>query len=330
MYHIYNRWFDICITPDHDCFVLQRKLKNGVRDFHSEFRKVDDLNSESYFLRKVENNNTSPTYINVNGLKFKTKDYIFFMAWYISEGNVLHNKDDAKKRRYPVYINQFNEENHRLLEKELKRICEYLGITIFCGKRAFELHSKALYDYLYPLGYSHEKYLPNELFKLSKEDLNYFLDNYLKGDGNEQKKSNSMVSNGVGRAVFTSSIKLVDGLSYLILLAGYYPSIALHSKKGKVVKHRNGEYAQNHDIYRISINNSKTAMFKKCNIEKLKYDGWVYCVELPKYHTLWIRRNGKTSWNGNCQCSVKARIPNNLHLISNPQIIDLTPKEEGK
>ena len=39
------------------------------------------------------------------------------------------------------------------------------------------------------------------------------------------------------------------------------------------------------------------------NIEVIDYDGSVYCVELPKYHTLWTMRNGKTCWNGNCRCS---------------------------
>lgn len=38
------------------------------------------------------------------------------------------------------------------------------------------------------------------------------------------------------------------------------------------------------------------------------YNDIVYCIELPKYHTLWIRRNGKTTWSGNCRCTVAPQI----------------------
>jgi hypothetical protein len=38
------------------------------------------------------------------------------------------------------------------------------------------------------------------------------------------------------------------------------------------------------------------------------YNDMVYCVELAKYHTLWVRRNGKTAWCGNCRCSIGAEV----------------------
>ncbi len=38
-------------------------------------------------------------------------------------------------------------------------------------------------------------------------------------------------------------------------------------------------------------------------IERAPYDGMVYCLDVPPYHTLWVRRNGKTAWGGNCRCT---------------------------
>lgn len=32
------------------------------------------------------------------------------------------------------------------------------------------------------------------------------------------------------------------------------------------------------------------------------YNDMAYCVQLPKYHTVWVRRNGKACWSGNCKC----------------------------
>lgn len=327
MYHIHNRWFDICVTPNHNCFVMQRVMKNGERINSPQFRLPANLNTESKFLRKIHNDKESPKYVEINGLQFLVEDYVFFMAWYLSEGSVLHNIDDVKKRKYPVYISQQKKDTHELLKNELKRICEYLGITIYCGKRTFEIHSKELYEYLAPLGYSNEKYIPKELFNLSRVDLRKFFEYYLLGDGHIQLKSNSLVQRSFSKHLFTTSTKLVDGLSYLSLLAGYYPSISVHTKKGNLVEHHNGRYVQNYDVYRISLNSSEYAHYNTCEVDKIDYDGLVYCVELPKYHTLWVRRNGKTSWNGNCVCSVKCRVPVNPSFQGDVGFVDLTPKK---
>ena len=36
-------------------------------------------------------------------------------------------------------------------------------------------------------------------------------------------------------------------------------------------------------------------------IKDVEYNDYVYCVEVPKYHTLLVRRNGKICWSGNCR-----------------------------
>lgn len=309
MYHVHNKWADTCVTPDHDCFVLQRKSKNGVRDYYPEFRKPHELNSESYFLRQVENNNISPDTINVNGLEFKTRDYVFFMAWYLGDGSVLHNEATAKSKNYPIKITQITSHTREIMEPEFRRIADYLGIKLYVGKEYFEFHSKELHDYLKPLGYAHEKYIPKELFDLSKEDLRFFLDTYVLGDGSTSKpqtKNKLGINSKSHKQLNTTSIKLVDGLNYIILLAGFYPSVSLESKAGTVVKHHNGEYASNYDCYTVRINTTKKICISACDVDKVDYTGMVYCLELPKYHTLWTRRNGKTCWNGNCRCSYSA------------------------
>ena len=299
--HMHNKWFDVCVTPDHDCFVHKRRDggKKG-RYFEPQFRKPSDLNSECYFVRCIDTDRESPESININGLEFEPSDFAFFMAWYISEGSVLHDVEKAQKRKYPVFIAQQISENREIIQPVLEKMCDYLGLKMNITKNSFVIYSKELYDYLLPLGYSNEKYIPSEVFTLSKECLNVFLDNYVRGDGHERTHGRY---NSVERSVFTSSVRLRDDLSYLILLCGYCPSISLHSHKGTVVEHRNGTYTQNYDIYGIRINSSKYASYSGLTVDRVDYDDYTYCVELPKYHTLWVMRNGKTSWNGNCRCT---------------------------
>lgn len=302
LYHIHNKWFDVCVTPDHDCFIHQRRDGgNRGRYFEPQFRKPSELSSESRFVRCIDTDRENPEHVNVNGLEFAPEDYAFFMAWYISEGSVLHNPETAKSKNYPIKITQEIDANREIIEPVFRNIAEYLGIKLYIGKQYFEFHSKALHDYLVQLGKSHEKYIPKEVFILNKECLNIFLDVYVLGDGHER---NHGKYGSIERAVFTSSKRLRDDLSYLILLCGYYPSIALHTKAGTVTTHKNGAYTQKNDVYSIRINNSQYTTFSSCTVDEIDYSDLVYCVELPKYHTLWVMRNGKTSWNGNCRCVV--------------------------
>lgn len=302
LYHIHNKWFDICVTPDHDCFIHQRRDggKNG-RYMEPQFRKPSELTSESKFVRCIHTDRENPLTVNVNGLEFKPMDYAFFMAWYLSEGSVLHNPETAKAHGYPVKISQEISENRNIIQPVLESICDYLGLRLSINKNGFELYSKQLYDYLVQLGKSHEKYIPKELFLLDKDCLNIFLDNYILGDGHERRHGRY---GSVERTVFTSSQRLCDDLSYLILLCGYCPSIYVHSQAGTVTEHKNGTYTQNRDVYGIRINRSEYTNFKGCTVDVIDYSDTVYCVELPYWHTLWVKRNGKTSWNGNCMCGV--------------------------
>lgn len=301
MYHIYNKWFDICVTPDHDCFVHQ--LRDGGKRgkyIEPQFRKPSELTQASKFLRCINYDKEGIDTVNINGLEFESSDFAFFMAWYISEGSVLHKPETARCKGYPIKITQEIPENREIIEPVLERICDYLGIKFYVGKSYFEIHSKPLHDYLVKLGYSHEKYIPSEVFELSKRDLNIFLENYVLGDGH-QRKPNKF--NSVERQLFTSSRRLCDDLSFVVLLCGFYPSIYIHNEPNNTVNHHNGSYTSKNPVYGIRVNSSLYTVFNSCTVEEIFYDGLVYCVELPEYHTLWVMRNGKTSWNGNCRCT---------------------------
>lgn len=329
MVHIYNKWFDCCVTQDHDCFVLKRKSIDNVRQYVPEFRKPHELNSECNFLRTVNYTGGAKKDIDVNGLTFKSSDFAFLMAWYLSEGNVLHNQNTAKSKDYPIKITQVKENNRKILEKELVRICDYLNIKLYIGKDYFELHSKELYDYFLPLGYSHEKYIPKEVYGLCKEDLIIFIDNYVLGDGSCRTVETKYGFVAKERSIASSSKRLIDGLSYICLLIGYNPSMSISRHKGSLINdNKKGKtYTINHDVYSIRLNKSKKNGYETMTTELMPYDDMVYCVELPKYHTLWVQRNGQAHWNGNCRCIYKPHYDENYvvsQFLPQDYVVDLT------
>ena len=59
----------------------------------------------------------------------------------------------------------------------------------------------------------------------------------------------------------------------------------------------------NSNVLERTFQGSDKAEEAATEIKKVNYNKKVYCVELPKFHTLLIRRNGKVAWSGNCRCS---------------------------
>ena len=106
------------------------------------------------------------------------------------------------------------------------------------------------------------------------------------------------VKNSYEHVITTSNKNLIPNLTYIISLAGHYSSICLNSKKVTVVEHHTRLSNSNHESYCLRINHSKYTSLGKCDADIIPYLGDVYCIELPKHHTLWIKK-GKTFRNEN-------------------------------
>lgn len=304
--HIHNRWFDMCVTEDHDCFIHQRRMIKGKRVFVPEFRKPDELNSESWFVRCIKpSDRFCPEFININGVKIHKNDYAFLMGWYLSEGSC--NRDNY------LEISQLKESERDYLRVELKRIANSINCDFFEWESRFALNSKPLIEYVKRFGYSYEKYIPSEVFNLDNEALNIFLESYIRGDG-YVRVNNCYGTESVESMIYTSSKRMVSGLSYVIILLGYYPSISISSKKGTVNEFKNGIYESNHDVYKIAILKSHRTQFSACNVDKIEYNDFAYCVDVPPHHTILIKSDGKVSWAGNCRCTLAPHIesPNDV------------------
>jgi len=315
LYHIYNKWFDCKVTYDHDIFIHQRVERKGKKVKIPKFAKPHELNSESYILRTCDNHNISRANFNIHGFKIDVEDYVTLLAWYLSDGNCQRDEGIA------ISCHEKSTKKRKIMVPFLERFSEKYNITVWFGKEKLYINSKELNKYFKPLGKSNDKYIPSEIFDLSKEHLNLFLDNYVLCDGHYKECSNDLVQNSSYRNVCTTSKKLADGLSYVILLAGYCPSFYIQKTRGNEVTFKNGTYTINHDLILISINRSNYASIRNCTVEKMPYTDDVVCLEVPPYNTLLIKSNGKVSWNGNCRCETKLH-EDNPQLT--PDAFDLT------
>ena len=304
---------DLCITPNHNMFMKKYDIRT---ESDYELIPSEDIKVNRFYVTKeIRNNNETPkTFIipkysylkklNNGKTKIKTlpqleldsKEFIKFLAWYLSEGSTYYNE---RENSYSISISQSNHNDKNINNiEEIKGIISKLGFKPYYDGHNIKFKNSQLGLYLKSLGRSCEKYIPKEIFNsINKELAMLFIETYEKADGTVDKNNCSKL--------FTTSKELSDQLQIICFIAGYTGKIHIdnrvgeshYSKKsGNIIKH-------NHVCYVLNISKSKrnrTPIIKKDrHMQLINYDDEVYCVEVPN-HVIFVRRNGCCLWCGNC------------------------------
>ena len=227
-----------------------------------------------------------------NGIEYSERYGIIaeLLGWYVAEGTKHTNEDAA-------YIIQF--------KKAVARIRELLDAI----EISYSVHKQGIYiknefgKYLRESVPDHSPYrkVPEWIKSADKKTIQRFLDGYCSGDGS--KRSTRYGSTEI--VYHTSSPFLVSDITELIYKTGKYATFRLSSEKGSIQAHKNGMYSQNHDMIAVTECTSENSLFgksvgKRAKTEVVQYDDMVYCLTLEKNGVMLIRRNGKSSWTGNC------------------------------
>lgn len=313
MIHFKNRNFDLLVTPDHNmAYIPSHRFKKKKGGTIVRIRSADSMADSDVIPRTGKWKGISKKIISIGDKKYNMGLFMDFMGWYLSEGSISDRSWNKNESYWAIKIAQEKDAESieiifsiltKLFGKHFK-VDKWKGGVYVSGK------DHDLYKYLKRLGHSHEKYIPKGLKKLSPKYLRRLLRSYFYGDGTVRdnksinaKKGGSWVANfKPTRIASTSSKKLADDIGELIFKCGKLPSFRLGNKKGTISEHRNGIYASNYDIILVSELNSKNKIFKKRDLFTVEnYADKVYCVELPENHILYVRRNGKCTWSGNCR-----------------------------
>lgn len=228
-------------------------------------------------------------------LKLNRELFYKFLAWYISDGSTVYDKNENK---YVISICQTKCKIN--IEKESRErifdIIKKLGFNPHYEEKCIKFNSITLGKYLKDIGVSYDKAIPLDMFKdFNKEYAKVFLDEYVLGDG-------TVEANGHER-LYTTSKSLSDQLQLITFIAGYSSKIWIDDRIGLVRKIGSKIFTNKHVLYIISLSKGKrnnTPIIKKDQHFSTEfYNDMVYCVEVPN-HTLFIRRNGICLWCGNC------------------------------
>lgn len=296
MIGVKHKHCDFLVTPEHNMLFKKAASDNyekypafEIEGMHGKFKKTFNwtgARQNDFILESVEYN---------NGVKEEKKiipmdDFLPFLALFLSEGDV---QSRYGIRGNTIRITQSFEKNPNQCEY-IRKVMSRLPYDVKEYKNAenivFTIHSSALATYLQQFGHcAPEKFIPDFIFGLAKEQIDLFLNAYFVGDGSYTPTNE--------RSFGTSSSRMADGLHELCLKTG--KNASKREYQAHTTNPQGKEYFTT--VYRVNETKEK---FNESYVRPehwycQEYDDYVYCVEIPT-HKILIRRNGVQCWQYNC------------------------------
>lgn len=289
-----NRHFELQVDPNHRFFLYKPYFANGKEPINYKPKFVVGVNNiktkYAYLYASSEWVGNNMEYIQIGKNKLPTDVYLRFMGYYLSEGS-----RDRRKWNSRISIAQY-----KYVDKMLKDLEMLKPHKVAKG---IDIYNKDLWQYCSQFGLSYEKYVPQIIKELSPEKIRIFLDAFALGDGTLCHKCNANLFNGkIYNRYYTSSKRLADDLSELIIKCGMAVNTKKRTDSGKSIKFKNGVYTTKTNIYWVCEKKNTHILTKKLNISNKPYNDLVYDISVRDNHTLLIRFNGYVSWNSNCSC----------------------------
>lgn len=303
LYNWKSSTMDALSTPEHKWLVNQNWSNKKVFKTTEELLKSDSP-------KRLQVNYEIPSFVKYEGSKEKIiigdlvidqSDYAKLMGYYLSEGCT-----DASNNS--IRISQHKKDNIETIYEDLLFL-EELGIHVNKYNYGLQFSKKDLYDYLVKFGKCFDKYIPEEVKNLSKENINKFIDAYVLGDGYVQKRTT-----GKTRRIFTASDRMSSDFAEIILKSGHSLSYNLIDRAKYKLSVVNGiEIKPNKKYWEINIKDRLYLSTRTLKVEKISYNDYVYCVTVPN-STILVRRSGKVYWTGNCNCYLMCYSSTNSNL----------------
>lgn len=285
MIKVNTHMVDLLVTDKHKMYVCKTTTKEGRKKEKYELLEADTLlNTPHAYLKKSNGYVNSKTNIPLDVLRL--------LGFAIGDGSISHSLSFHLSKERKI--------------KYLKDICNNLKLDITSSKDSkgyirisIGLTQPNLVDYAYLFkdiyNSEKEKKIPHELLKMmDKEECEALLDGLQNSDGHTTKDNSSYYC--------TTSEELKGQFQQLCLHCGYSSNeIGITDLSEKSNFNSNKILSKMSIIKRENtpeINKSKNT---KGTIEEIdNWNGLVWCVNIPPYHNVYVRRNGKPVWCGNC------------------------------
>lgn len=314
-----NSVLSLMVTPNHNMWVFDYNKRCAATKCW-RFIQAKDMNNKQYQFdvsgnwkgRKVETITipavtVPPARMNrtYGSESFDAKLFMEFLGIWVTDGYISPKGKKGSGRR--ISISQSKEKGIT----RIKEILDGLGLSYYRTGINFNIKCLPLWFKLKEWFIQDENYkkslyvsVPDWIKKLNIELLNCFLKGVILGDGGIYD----------GRTfIYSGSLPFCKDLVEISLKIGKCASIRKYREKGHLRCWKDGRVSVCNDSYVVHIKDKQiihldTRRKKNTLGTAVSYSGQVYCVELPKYHKLFVMRDGKAVWCGNSHEIVRHRI----------------------
>tara|TARA_R110000744_G_C19371770_1_gene563193 strand:- start:52463 stop:54367 length:1905 start_codon:yes stop_codon:yes gene_type:complete len=166
------------------------------------------------------------------------------------------------------------------------------------GVHHCKVDGKSVYEKFKLYGNATEKDIPAWVWESDISLKRGVFDGMLLADSN-------ILQQAGGLKYYTSSRKMADSFQRLCLEVGASGTVSIDNRVGSVSEGLDSQGSpykiETKSIgYRVSVNFHRNTPKLKKQPEVVDYKGMFVCLTLDKNHTLYVRRNGKVMWSGNC------------------------------
>jgi len=295
MIHFHGRVIDCLVTPNHNMLYISKYFRE-TKNTKWRFKEAKEVKIDDNFRKDIDKwNGTEQSTINILNYNIDMDIWLEFLGYFLSEG--WANTRIRERKRNGSEIIRLEKDGYVGIAQNEGRVLERMKFVTDNLPWNFKLqklhgnnsgyqiisYNYEFANYMKQFGKAHQKFIPEYVFMLSSRQLKIIFNSLMDGDGCWSTMRYT-----------TNSIQLKDGFQRLCLHLGYSTDYNVYMKKGMI---SSNNVLANHDIFSIGIKNSSYS--KPCikNIDKINYNGRVYCVTVPN-HTVFIRRNGKTLFTG--------------------------------
>lgn len=312
MYEFKNKNLDLCVTPDHNMWVnrgrkwrwveAEKLLKSKKYKFYRGTRDVENLAPDRFLTMyrqvtdaglKSEEETKSGKLVGFNlneilgeneenAFRFLALFYVCGLIWQFNNVFTIefisYGKKDLKYCHEildAIGLKHRNVSDFITLVEDQDLLGKWLNSFFLTDDKS--LLSGDIIDN------PSKKKVPDELLNINKENLNLFFKEYLR----LKPLAGNSCSGDRGIIRYLSKEE-AEGLGKICDVLGYGYKIRPMKEKDYYILY-----------VRYTQNSRQTVVFSgQPNI--IDYDGYVYCLTIPRYHRLFVKRNNKTCWCGNC------------------------------
>lgn len=314
LFNFSNTGIDLAVTPNHNMWVKDYNKRSSKTKVW-KFIKAEEMSNSAYQFDSSGNwvgnkldyihikGNDKSKYASRRSKNYEANSFLELLGLWVTDGSISPCVKNSGRR---ICITQIKKH----VCNRIEQLCADLNIPFLKYRNDYRLNDVALWNFLkenfikgddYKKSYYVE--VPQWLLNSSRENLDCFMRGVLLGDG---------YSDSERRLVYTSSEGFAENLVEIAMKRGFGASIRVARPKG-TLRHfpNNSKVSICTTSYCVNIEKQRFSYLKKrstASWRTFEYNGNVYCVELPKYHKLFVMRNGKACWCGNSHELVRHRI----------------------